>query len=85
MLPAPNGDYDRAAQGERALLRRFSNWFLVIAVILLLVLFVGLGHDFAQAKPDSGWFSGRPTIPLVLLVLGYLCMLGHRYGSRDEE
>ena len=65
-------------------LRRLRNWFLAIAVLLFLVLFAGLIHDFGQPDVNVGWLTGHPAIPVALLALGYACMLGYRFGSRGE-
>ena len=53
--------------------------------LIFLILFAGLIHDFSQADVNVGWFTANPAVPLVLLVIGYLLMLGHRLGSRGEE
>lgn len=68
-----------------AVLRRLRPWFLAGAIVIFLILFAGLIHDFGQSDVNVGWFTGNPAIPIVLLVLGYLFMLGHRLSSRGEE
>ncbi len=67
------------------LLRRLRAWFLAGAIVIFLILFAGLIHDFGQPNVDVGWFTARPLIPAVLLGIGYLLMLGYRLGSRGEE
>jgi hypothetical protein len=49
------------------------------------VLFAGLFHDFSVSDPNKGWFTRNPAIPVVLLIIGYLCMVAQRFTSRDEE
>ncbi len=87
MLPALTGRHGQAAHGgwPLLLLRRLRPWFLTGAIVIFLILFAGLIHDFGQANVDVGWFTARPAIPAVLLVIGYLLMLGYRLGSRSEE
>jgi hypothetical protein len=69
---------------EMVLLRRFRGWFLFGAILVCAVLFAGLIHDFSQPDPSSGWLTGNPTIPVLLLGLGYLLMLAHRFSGRGE-
>ena len=66
-------------------MRRFRSWFLIGALVICLALFVGLFHDFSLADPSKGWFTQRPSIPITLLVVGYLCMVGQRMAGRSEE
>ncbi len=68
-----------------AVLRRLRPWFLAGAILIFLILFAGLIHDFGQEDVNVGWFTSNPALPIGLLVLGYLLMLGHRLGSRGEE
>jgi hypothetical protein len=68
-----------------ALLRRLRPWFLAGAILIFLILFAGLIHDFGQADINSGWFTARPILPVLLVGVGYLLMLGHRLASRGEE
>jgi hypothetical protein len=68
-----------------AVLRRLRPWFLAGAIVIFLVLFAGLIHDFGQPDVNVGWFTANPVVPIVLLVIGYLLMLGHRLASRGEE
>ena len=68
-----------------AVLRRIRGWLLLVAVIIFFALFAGLIHDFGLSDPTAGWFTGQPAIPAVLLAIGYLCMLGYRFGARGEE
>lgn len=76
----------RGARGlPLAVLRRLRPWFLAGAILIFLILFAGLIHDFGQADVNVGWFTANPALPIGLLVLGYLLMLGHRLGSRGEE
>ncbi len=75
----------RAGGSPLAVLRRFRPWLLAGAIVIFLILFAGLIHDFSQADVNLGWFTANPAVPLVLLVIGYLLMLGHRLGSRGEE
>ena len=67
------------------LLRRLRGWFLLGALLVCIALFVGLIHDFGQPEVTVGWFTTHPALPLILLVIGYLCMLGQRLGSNREE
>lgn len=55
------------------------------AVVICILLFIGLVHDFTQTDPAMGWFTSRPVIPGILLGAGYLCMLGHRIASSRRE
>ena len=66
-------------------LRRLRPWFLAGAILVFLILFAGLVHDFGQPDVSKGWFTGNPVFPLILLAIGYLLMLGHRLASRGEE
>jgi hypothetical protein len=75
----------RAGGSPLAVLRRLRPWLLAGAIVIFLILFAGLIHDFSQSDVNVGWFTANPAIPLVLLVIGYLLMLGHRLGSRGEE
>ncbi|MGH2352741.1 MAG: hypothetical protein ACRDI2_02460 [Chloroflexota bacterium] len=79
--PRPSG----ARGWPLPLLRRLRNWFLFGAIVVFLILFAGLIHDFGQSDVNVGWFTSRPIIPAVLLGIGYLLMLGYRFGSRGEE
>ncbi len=69
------------------MLGRLRGWFLLGAVVILSLLFVGLIHDFGQTSPEAGWITARPGVAGVLLGVGYLCMLLHRIASsrRREE
>ena len=49
-----------------------------------MILFAGLIHDFGQSDVSVGWFTANPMLPIVLLIIGYLLMLGHRLASRGE-
>jgi hypothetical protein len=72
--------------GGGLLLARLRGWFLMGAVLICILLFIGLVHDFTQTDPAQGWFTSQPVIPGVLLGAGYLCMLGHRIASsRSRE
>jgi hypothetical protein len=66
-------------------LHRLRGWFLAGALLIFVILFAGLIHDFSLANPEHGWFTGRPGIPAALLVIGYLFMLAQRFGSRGGE
>lgn len=74
--------------GGGLLLARLRGWFLIGAVVICILLFAGLVHDFSQTSPDSGWFTARPALAGVLLAIGYVCMVLHRIASarrgRDE-
>jgi hypothetical protein len=67
-----------------AVLRRLRPWFLAGAILIFLILFAGLIHDFGQSDVSVGWFTANPVLPIVLLIIGYLLMLGHRLASRGE-
>jgi hypothetical protein len=67
------------------LLRRLRPWFLGGAILIFLVLFAGLIHDFGQSGVSKGWFTSNPVLPVVLLAVGYLLMVGYRLASRGEE
>jgi hypothetical protein len=67
-----------------AVLRRLRPWFLAGAIFIFLILFAGLIHDFGQSDVSLGWFTANPALPVVLLIIGYLLMLGHRLASRGE-
>jgi hypothetical protein len=55
------------------------------ALVICLVLFVGLFHDFSLTDPSKGWFTANPAIPVTLLVVGYLLMMAQRFVNRGEE
>jgi hypothetical protein len=55
------------------------------ALVICLVLFVGLFHDFSLTDPSKGWFTSNPAIPITLLVVGYLLMMAQRFVNRGEE
>ena len=63
------------------MLARLRSWFLIGAVVICILLFAGLVHDFSQTSPDTGWFTARPALAGVLLGAGYLCMVMHRIAS----
>ena len=67
------------------MLHRLRNWFLIGALIVCAVLFVGLVHDFTLQDRAAAWFTSRPAIPLTLLVIGYLFMVGQRFANRGED
>jgi hypothetical protein len=71
--------------GGGLLLARLRGWFLIGAVVICIVLFAGLVHDFQQTDPATAWFTTRPVIPGILLGAGYLCMLGHRIASSRRQ
>ena len=67
------------------MLRRLRIWFMVGALIICGILFVGLFHDFSLTDPSKGWFTGRPVVPAALLVVGYLLMVAQRFAQRGGE
>lgn len=67
--------------GGGPLLARLRGWFLFGAVVICIILFVGLVHDFSQPDPDAGWFTARPILPGILLAAGYVLMLAHRIAA----
>jgi hypothetical protein len=77
----------RLARGarENSLLARLRGWFMFGALLVCVILFAGLVHDFGQPDPSTGWFTGRPTLALVLLGIGYVLMLLQRLGSRGQQ
>jgi hypothetical protein len=73
--------------GGSLLLARLRGWFLLGAVVLCLLLFAGLVHDFGQTDAASGWFTSRPALAGVLLAAGYVCMVLYRIAAsrRNDE
>ena len=69
------------------MLARLRGWFLLGAVVLCILLFAGLVHDFGQTDAEAGWFTARPALAGVLLAAGYVCMVLYRIASsrRNEE
>jgi hypothetical protein len=65
--------------------RRLRTVFLAGAILICAILFGALIHDFSLPDPQHGWLTGNPALPIVLLVIGYLCMVGHRVTSRQTE
>ena len=73
--------------GGSLLLARLRGWFLLGAVVLCILLFAGLVHDFSQTDASEGWFTARPALAGVLLGAGYVCMVLYRIAAsrRNEE
>ncbi len=65
--------------------RRLRTLLLVGALVVCLALFVGLFHDFSLTDPAQGWFTGRPQIPLALLLIGFVLMVAQRFVPGGEE
>jgi len=76
-----------ALVGGGLLLARLRGWFLLGAVVLCILLFAGLVHDFSQTDPEASWFTARPALAGALLAAGYVCMVLYRIAAsrrRDE-
>jgi len=58
---------------------------MVGALVICLVLFAGLFHDFSLSDPSRGWFTSNPAIPIGVLILGDLLMVAQRFANRREE
>jgi hypothetical protein len=54
------------------------------AIVVCVVLFAGLVHDFSQPDASTGWLTANPVIPGILLAIGYLFMLAHRFSGRGQ-
>lgn len=63
------------------MLSRISRWCIIAAVVVAVILIVGLTHDFAAGEGQQ-WFTTRPALVAILLVLGYAFMLVQRWASR---
>lgn len=63
------------------MLSRLRGWFLLGAVVLCILLFAGLVHDFSQTDASEGWFTARPALAGVLLAAGYVCMVLYRVAA----
>ena len=65
------------------MLRRYGGWFLTAAAVCVVLLLVGLVHDFNQ--PDTGWLTTRPAWAGILIGWAYLSMILYQLSRRGES